>query len=76
LAEIQFDAGEEQFPKKYTVSASANGSNWVEVASGTGTKGINTIRWKSQSRNKFVRIQSSEKGEQPWAMKKLTLYAR
>jgi len=76
LAEIQFDSGEEQFPKKYTVSVSANGSNWVEVGSGTGEKGINTIRWKSQSRNKFVRIQSSEKGEQPWAMKKLTLYAR
>lgn len=76
LAEIQFDSGDEQFPLKYTVSVSENGSNWKEVGSGTGIKGINTVRLNAQSTSKFVRIQSSEKGDQPWAMKKLTLFAR
>lgn len=76
LAEIQFDSGEEQFPKQYTVSISDDGSKWTEVGNGTGVKGINTVRLNAQASAKFVRIQGTEKGEQPWAMKKLTLYAR
>lgn len=76
LAEIQFDSGDEQFPMKYTVSVSADGIKWVQACSGTGVKGINTARLKAQSKGKFIRIQASEKGEQPWAMKKLTLFAR
>ena len=76
LAEIQFDSGDEQFPLKYTVSISADGTKWTEVATGTGEKGINTARLNAQSTGKFVRIQATEKGEQPWAMKKLTIYAR
>lgn len=76
LAEIQFDSGDEQFPMKYTVSVSADGTKWVQAGSGTGVKGINTARLKAQSKGKFIRIQASEKGEQPWAMKKLTLFAR
>ncbi|WP_026968449.1 DUF7133 domain-containing protein [Algoriphagus terrigena] len=76
LAEIQFDSGDEQFPLKYTVSVSADGSKWTEVATGVGEKGINTARLKTQESAKFVRIQAAEKGEQPWAMKKLTIYAR
>ncbi|OOG70523.1 discoidin domain-containing protein [Algoriphagus sp. A40] len=76
LAEIQFDSGDEQFPLKYTVSVSADGSKWVEVGNGTGVKGINTVRLNGNSLGKFVRIQVAEKGEQPWAMKKLTIFAR
>src|SRR5690606_3693435 len=76
LAEIQFDSGDEQFPLKYTVSVSADGSKWTEVATGVGEKGINTARLNARESAKFVRIQAAEKGEQPWAMKKLTIYAR
>ncbi|HSF54303.1 MAG TPA: discoidin domain-containing protein, partial [Algoriphagus sp.] len=76
LAEIQFDSGEEQFPKKYTVSVSSDGNKWTEVGTGSGEKGINTVRLNGQSTGKFVKIQAAEKGEQPWAMKKLTLFAR
>ncbi len=76
LAELQFDSGDEQFPMKYTVSVSVDGTKWTEAGNGIGEKGINTVRLKSQSKGKFVRIQANEKGEQPWAMKKLTIFAR
>jgi mono/diheme cytochrome c family protein/glucose/arabinose dehydrogenase len=76
LAEIQFDSGDQQFPKKYTVSVSADGSKWVKVGSGTGVKGINTASLDNQAFGKFIRVQAEEKGEQPWAMKNLKLYAR
>jgi mono/diheme cytochrome c family protein len=76
LAEIQFDAGKEQFPLNYTVSISQNGNNWTEVATGEGKEGVNNLKWKSSERIRFVRIQSNKKGEQPWAMKNVILYAR
>lgn len=76
LAEIQFDSGDEQFPKKYTVSVSADGSKWVKVGSGTGVKGINTASLDNQAFGKFIRVQAEEKGEKPWAMKNLKLFAR
>lgn len=76
FAEIEFDSGDEQFPVKYTVSVSNDGSQWTAVGSGSGVKGLNTVRLNAQATGKFVRIQAAEKGEQPWAMKKLTLYAR
>ena len=76
LAEIQFDSGEEQYPQQYTVSVSEDGTNWKEVANGTGVKGNNAIRWKENSQAKFIRMQVQDKGEQAWAMKRLSLYAR
>ncbi len=76
LTEIQFESGEEQFPKSYSVFISQNGSTWSEVAKASGKKGANTLQWNSSGKAKFLKIQTSEKVEKPWAMKKLVLYAR
>lgn len=76
LAEIQFDSGEEQYPQKYTVSVSEDGIDWSEVAHGTGGKGNNAIRWENQSKVKFIRMQILQKSDHPWAMRRLSLYAR
>ncbi|WP_373497653.1 discoidin domain-containing protein [Aquiflexum sp.] len=76
LAEIQFDSGNEQFPIKYTVSVSDDGKKWMVVANAAGEKGINTVRWKNKAPAKFVRLQTQAQGEHPWAMGKLTLFAR
>jgi mono/diheme cytochrome c family protein/glucose/arabinose dehydrogenase len=76
LAEIQFDSGEEQYPRSYTLSVSTDGTNWSEVAIGTGVKGDNVIRIEDEVRGKFIRMQLTEQGEQPWAMRRLNLFAR
>jgi mono/diheme cytochrome c family protein len=76
LTEIQFDGGEEEFPEKYTVGLSNDGTTWREVATGTGIKGNNEIRWKNPTSAKFIRMQVLEKSEHPWAMRRLRLYAR
>ena len=76
LAEIQFDAGKEEFPLAFTVSISPNGNNWTEVAKGTGHSGVNNLRWKSDESVRFIKIESSEKGEKPWAMRNLIIYSR
>jgi mono/diheme cytochrome c family protein/glucose/arabinose dehydrogenase len=76
LAEIQFEVEGDEAPKKYTVSVSENGNNWTEVGNGVGVKGENTVRLKSQTSSKFVKIQTTEKDDKPWAMKKLTIFAR
>jgi len=76
LAEIQFDAGKEEFPLTYTVSTSANGINWSPVAKGIGKPGINSLGWKSAERVRFIRIEAQEKGEHAWAMRNLILFAR
>ncbi|GAA0877293.1 hypothetical protein GCM10009119_02610 [Algoriphagus jejuensis] len=76
LAEVEFDSGAEQFPKKYTVSVSIDGKSWTEVGSGTGVKGLNTVRLNAQATGRFLKIQTTEKGEQSWAMKQMKIYAR
>lgn len=76
LAEIQFNCGNTEYPKGYKVSLSADGQNWNEVANGSGTSGFNTIRWKSDKSARFLKIETTEKGDAPWAMKQLTLFAR
>ncbi|WP_057936484.1 DUF7133 domain-containing protein [Algoriphagus resistens] len=76
LTELQFNAGEKEFPKNYNVSISNNGTNWTEVASGSGVKRINSIQWKSGENARFLRIETTQNGEESWAMKQLTLYAR
>ncbi|PZX55364.1 cytochrome c [Algoriphagus ratkowskyi] len=76
LAEIQFNSGEKEYPKKYKVSLSADGKSWTEVASGSGVKGINTIQWKAQENTRFLKIEASENGEEHWAMKQFMLFAR
>ncbi|MBB6328414.1 mono/diheme cytochrome c family protein/glucose/arabinose dehydrogenase [Algoriphagus iocasae] len=76
LAEIQFNSGKDDFPISYTVSTSPNGNNWTEVGSGKGESGVNNLRWKSDDRVRFIRIQAKEKGGKPWAMKNLVLFAR
>lgn len=76
LTELQFNAGEKEFPKNYNVSISEDGTNWTEVASGSGVKGINTIQWKSRENARFLKIEAAENGDEPWAMKQLTLFAR
>lgn len=76
LAEIQFDSRDEQYPRKYTVSVSADGNTWTEAAQGLGKKGENAIGLTEGKEVKLVRIQASEASEQPWSMRNLTLYAR
>ena len=76
LTEVQFDSGEEKFPVKYAVSISQNGSSWTQVALQPGKKGMNTARWKSKQPVRFLKIETLQKADQPWAMKKLSLYAR
>jgi mono/diheme cytochrome c family protein len=76
LTEIRFDSGDEQFPRKYKVSVSSNGSDWKEVASGSGQKGLNTIPFQATFKGKFVKIETAEKSDQPWAMKNLVVYSR
>ena len=76
LTEIQFDSGEDQFPKNYSVFVSQNGSTWSEVAKTSGEKGVNTLQWNPSGKSRFLKMQTNEKGEKPWAMKKLVLYAR
>ncbi len=76
LAEIQFNSGEKEFPRKYIVSLSTDGKSWTEVARETGVKGMNTIQWKAEENARFLKIETTEKAEEPWAMKSFTLYAR
>ena len=76
MAEIQFDSVQEQYPRSYTLSLSTDGTNWSEVASGTGVKGDNVIRIEDEVMGKFIRMQVTEQSEQPWAMRRLNLYAR
>lgn len=76
LTEIQFNSGDKEFPKKYTVSLSTDGKSWKQVANGSGEKGMNTIQWKSVENTRFLKIEANESGEEPWAMKSLTVYAR
>jgi mono/diheme cytochrome c family protein/glucose/arabinose dehydrogenase len=76
LAELQFNSGEKEFPKKYSISLSADGKTWTMVGSGTGVKGMNNIQWKANGNARFLKIEALEQGEEPWAMKQLTLYAR
>src|SRR5690606_29970448 len=76
LTEIQFNSGDKEFPKKYTVSISPDGKQWTEVAKGLGEKGTNTIAWKSGENARFLKIETTESGEEPWAMRQFTLSAR
>jgi len=76
LNEIQFNSGDKEFPKKYTISISKDGKSWNKVASKSGEKGMNTAQWKTSENARFLKIEATEKGEEPWAMKSLTLYAR
>ena len=76
ITEIQFDAGNREFPIAYTVSTSSDGKAWTKVAEAKGNRGENTVQWKADGNAKFLKIESTESGEHPWAMKSLTLYAR
>ena len=76
LVEIQFDAGEKQFPLSYTVSVSDDGATWKKVATAQGSPGLNSIQWENADNSKFLKIESTENGDEPWAMKQLTLFAR
>ncbi|WPR77064.1 discoidin domain-containing protein [Algoriphagus sp. NG3] len=76
FAELQFDSGEKGFPERYSVSISKDGKSWEKVVTGSGTKGINTISWKNGEITRFLKIESLENGNEPWAMKQLILYAR
>lgn len=77
VAEIQFDTDDEgEFPIKYSVSISNDGKTWKEVATGKGNELANTISWDSQEKAKFLRMESKEKGDKAWYMRKLTILAR
>ncbi|WP_425638780.1 DUF7133 domain-containing protein [Algoriphagus yeomjeoni] len=76
ITEVQFDAGNKEFPIAYSVSTSPDGKAWTKVAEAKGNQGENTVQWKADGTSRFLKIESMEKGESPWAMKSLTLYAR
>ncbi|MEB2782043.1 discoidin domain-containing protein [Algoriphagus sp. C2-6-M1] len=76
LTELQFNAGEKEFPRKYSVSISSDGKNWIKVADGSREAGMNTIQWKSGENARFLKIEVTENGDEAWAMKQLTLFAR
>ncbi|UZD23427.1 DUF7133 domain-containing protein [Algoriphagus halophytocola] len=76
LTELQFDAGRKEFPISYAVSISSDGVDWQEVATAQGHEGLNTVQWESDSNSRFLKIESKENGDEPWAMKQLTLFAR
>jgi mono/diheme cytochrome c family protein/glucose/arabinose dehydrogenase len=76
LAEIQFDAGKEQYPGAYSIEVSTNGTDWTEVAHGTGEAGSNVLRWELPTAVSHLRLMLKEPRNQVWAMKNLTLYAR
>jgi len=76
FAEIQFEASEEQFPRTFAVSVSTDGNTWSQVAEGLGEKGVNSLHWKDKVSAKYIRLHTSEKNDNPWAMRNLKLYAR
>ncbi len=76
LVELQFVSPENEFPKNYSVHISTDGTEWEKVASATGVNGMNAIHWKTDAEVRFIKIQLTEKGDQPWAMKQLVLFAR
>jgi len=76
ISEVQFDAGKEGFPLEYTVSLSTDGKSWIKVAQGKGNPGINSLSWTGTGKFFYLKMESQSKGEQPWSMKKLTLYSR
>lgn len=76
FAEIQFDANEEQFPRRYAVSVSEDGNSWSQVVEGLGEKGLNSLQWKEQVTAKYIKVHTLEKNENPWAMRNLRLFAR
>lgn len=76
FAEIQFDANEEQFPRRYAVSVSEDGNSWSQVVEGLGEKGLNSLQWKEQATAKYIKVHTLEKNENPWAMRNLKLFAR
>ncbi len=76
LAEIQFDAGKEQYPGSYSVEVSTNGTDWTEVARGTGEAGSNSLRWEESRPVNQLRLLVKEPRNQVWAMKNVKIYAR
>ncbi|EON78233.1 electron transport protein [Lunatimonas lonarensis] len=76
VTEIQFDTEGDQFPMSFSVAVSPDGQSWQEVAQTTGSKGLNFLAWNQETPVKSVRIRSKQDGEHPWAMKKLTIFAR
>ena len=76
FTEIQFDAGEKEFPKEYKVSISSDGKKWKEVAKAAGKNGMNSLQWKSSESVRFIKVETTEKSEEPWAMKQLVIFAR
>lgn len=76
LTEIQFDSGKENFPKKYSVSISSDGKSWTKLGEAQGKPGINSFSWKPIAKANYLRLESLENGETPWAMKNITLFAR
>ncbi|WP_111669791.1 DUF7133 domain-containing protein [Algoriphagus litoralis] len=76
ISEVQFDSGKDGYPLEYSVLLSTDGKSWTKAAQGKGTAGINTLNWTSMGKFTYLKIESQSKGEQPWSMKKLTLYSR
>ncbi|WP_339758357.1 DUF7133 domain-containing protein [Algoriphagus aquimarinus] len=76
LTELQFNSGDKEYPRKYKVSISSDGKAWTDVATGEGVKGMNTIHWNADNPARFLKIETLDKAEEPWAMKQLVLLAR
>lgn len=76
IVEMSFESGEKDFPKAYAVSTSSDGKIWEKVGEAIGVKNLNTIRLNLSSSTRFVQIETTQKGVEPWSMKNLTLFAR
>ncbi|MCH6199900.1 discoidin domain-containing protein [Aquiflexum sp. LQ15W] len=76
LTEVQFDSGKDGFPISYSVFISSDGNSWTKVGQEKGIQGLNTFNWKPQGKSGYLKIEANSKGDQPWSMKKLTLFSR
>jgi hypothetical protein len=46
------------------------------VASASGQKGMNNVKWESAETARFIKLEAKEKADHAWSMKSLTLFAR
>lgn len=76
LTEIQFDAGNDEFPRQFSISISRDGQSWTEVAQAKGHKGINSVHWDASEKASFIKVQTTSAADQAWFMRNLTLFAR
>ena len=76
LTEVQFESGKAEFPVSLLVSVDTGAKDWKQVASIKGKQGLQIIPVPPAGKVHALRMQCSEKSENFWGMKNLTIYAR